>query len=77
MKTTLPSYPNEPLGEEKSQLVANLLEALVRAYAAGLVVTVDLEPLRPLAMGNYEPHVHVRHKIDHKAEAAKRGGYSL
>lgn len=56
---------------------AQCADELRALWTLGLVVTVDLVPLRPLAMGNYEPRLHVRKAIDHQLEAAKRGGYAI
>jgi hypothetical protein len=37
----------------KEDIEQKLLELVIRADQMGLVLTIDLQPLTPLAMGNY------------------------
>lgn len=67
----------ENLNPDESHAIAALTLAVARLRALGLVATVDLVPLAPLAMGNYAPRATVRRVIDHNLEAAKRGGYEI
>lgn len=67
----------ENLTASESDDIVALTLAVANLRKRGLVATVELDPLRPLAMGHYSPTVTVRRAIDHNAEAAKRGGYQL
>ena len=65
------------LTEHEASAVMSLVRHVVQMREMGLVVTVENRPLLPLAMGNHEPLITVRRRIDHKLEAAKRGGYDV
>lgn len=55
-----------------------LIESILEdARFFGHIITVETVPGQPLAMGNYTQRVDVRPVIDHRAEAAKRGGYDI
>lgn len=47
----------------EAQLHVDLLHLLKRADALGLVVTVELQPLTPLAMRHYKTVIDIRAKV--------------
>lgn len=65
------------LNKEDTDAVIALVNATRDVHRRGLVATVEQIPHPPLAMGRYFPRVTVRQRIDHNAEAAKRGGYQV
>lgn len=67
----------EGLSKQEQTILAQLRSWIVAADNLGLVVTVEQMARTPLAMGNADTRISVRRKVDHRAEAAKRGGYEL
>lgn len=49
-----PSPPLPKPGKTQEQIRQQAERLIADAEAAGLVVTIDLEPLQPLAMGNHK-----------------------
>jgi len=55
------SAPSSAALNVAADIANKLQDALMHAYACGVVITVDLEPLEPLAMRNYRMRANVRH----------------
>jgi len=73
-------YAHAPSGKVNNELVdlyMSVIRLIQRAQSAGLIITVEQQSAGSPVMGRYQTHCYARVAINHKAEAAKRGGYTL